>query len=133
MEKQNGHNLRVVLIKNQEDAKQALAEVGTDQPGARWMAPKAVHRVIRIKNLNSKAANILKQEMLSRGGEAALSRGVGNFSVEETDCLLMGTLRQYDGLCKKLKMQPFGLRRLADGIKKVLDNYDKGNKDTALP
>lgn len=125
MEKQNGHNLRVVLIKNQEDAKQALAEVGTDQPGARWMAPKAVHRVIRIKNLNSKAANILKQEMLSRGGEAALSRGVGNFSVEETDCLLMGTLRQYDGLCKKLKMQPFGLRRLADGIKKVLDNYDK--------
>ncbi|HHV34473.1 MAG TPA: dihydropteroate synthase [Syntrophomonadaceae bacterium] len=125
VEKQNGHNLRVVLIKNQEDAKQALAEVGTDQPGARWMAPKAVHRVIRIKNLNSKAANILKQEMLSRGGEAALSRGVGNFSVEETDCLLMGTLRQYDGLCKKLKMQPFGLRRLADGIKKVLDNYDK--------
>jgi dihydropteroate synthase len=125
VEKQDGYNLRVVLIKDQEDAKKALVEVGTDQPGSRWMAPKAVHRVIRIKNLNSKAAVILKQEMLSRGGEVALSRGVGNFSVEETDCLLMGTLRQYDELRKKLKMQPFGLRRLADEIKEVLDNYDK--------
>jgi stage III sporulation protein AD len=65
VEKQDGHNLRVVLIKDQEDAKKALVEVGTDQPGSRWMAPKAVHRVIRIKNLNSKAAVILKQEMLS--------------------------------------------------------------------
>lgn len=125
VEKQKGHNLRVVLIEDQEDARQELMEIGADQPGSKWMAPKAVHRVIKVKKMNSKAAVILKQEMLSKGGEAALSRGVGNFSVGETDVLLMGTLRQYSELCKKLKMQPFGLRHLADEIKEVLENYDK--------
>lgn len=125
VEKQKGHNLRVVLIDDQDDARQELMEIGADQPGSKWMAPKAVHRVIKVKKMNSKAAVILKQEMLSKGGEAALSRGVGNFSVGETDVLLMGTLRQYSELCKKLKMQPFGLRHLADEIKEVLENYDK--------
>jgi dihydropteroate synthase len=130
MEKQEGHNLRVVMIDGQDEARQALLEVGADRGGARWMSSKAVYRLIRVKQLKSKAAVILKQEMLSRGGEAALNRGVGNFSAEETDVLLMGTLRQYDELCKKIKMQPFGLRRLADEIKETLDNYDKREKRT---
>jgi len=130
MEKQEGHNLRVVVLDGQDEARQALLEVGADRGGARWMSSKAVYRLIRVKNLNSKAAVILKQEMLSRGGEAALNRGVGNFSAEETDVLLIGTLRQYDELCKKIKMQPFGLRRLADEIKETLENYDKKKKRT---
>ena len=67
---------------------------------------------------------ILKQEMLSKGGEAAISREAGSLAVDKTDVLLMGTLRQYNELCKKLKMQPFGLRQLAEEIKTVLNNYD---------
>ena len=128
MEGSKGHNLHVVLIEDREDAQQALAKIGADQHGIRWMIPKAVHRVIKVKRLGIKAALILKQEMLSKGGEAALSREAGGLSVEETDVLLMGTLRQYEQLCKKLKMQPFGLRQLADEIRTVLNNYD--NKET---
>ena len=124
VQKQKDHNLRVVMVKGREDAQNALADVGCDQTGVRWMTPKAMHRVIRVKKLSTKAAIILKQEMLSKGGEAALSRDAGIFAVEETDVLLMGTLRQYDELCKKLKMQPFGLRHLADEIKEVLANYE---------
>jgi dihydropteroate synthase len=37
----------------------------------------------------------------------------------------MGTLRQYEQLCHKLKMQPFGLARLAQSIKDVLDNLER--------
>ncbi|HBI27535.1 MAG TPA: dihydropteroate synthase, partial [Peptococcaceae bacterium] len=119
------HNLRVVMIESRDDAYHALADVGCDNSGVKWMIPKAVHRVIRVKKLSVKAAIIIKQEMLSKGGEAALSRGAGNFSVAETDVLLMGTLRQYRELCKKLKMQPFGLRQLADEIQDVLDNFEQ--------
>lgn len=124
---QGGHNLRVILLGEPADAKRELKEIGVDSGGIGWMAPKMVHRVIKVKNLRSKAAVILKQEMLSKGGEAAIHRDAGDLDQEATDVLLMGTKRQYRELCKKLKLQPFGLRQLAEEIKVVLDSYE--NKD----
>lgn len=118
------HNLRVVEICNRVEARHALKEIGSDPGGVAWMVPKAVHRLLRVENLSTRAALILKQEMLSKGGEAAINREAGDFSVDVTDVLLMGTLKQYDQLCHKLKMQPFGLARLAQSIKTVLDNLE---------
>lgn len=120
-----GHNVRVVEIADLEEARSAIKEVGADSAGIRWMAPKAVHRVLRVEGVPLRAAIILKQEMLSRGGEAALSRDAGGLKAEKTDVLLMGTRRQYDELCKKLRMQPFGLAKLAEEIRAVLDNLER--------
>lgn len=119
------HNLRVIEIANRAEARRALKEIGADPGGVAWMVPKAVHRLLRVENLSTRAAIILKQEMLSKGGEAAINREAGDFSVDVTDVLLMGTLKQYDQLCHKLKMQPFGLGRLAQSIKSVLDNLEQ--------
>lgn len=119
------HNLRVIEVADRAGALSAIGEIGTDPGGVPWMAPKAVHRLLRVENLSTRAAIILKQEMLSRGGEAAISRGAGNFSVDVTDVLLMGTLKQYDLLCRKLRAQPFGLPRLAQSIRAVLDNVER--------
>jgi dihydropteroate synthase len=124
MESYDLHNLRVVEIANRAEARRALKEIGCDSGGVVWMTPKAVHRLLRVEYLSTRAAIILKQEMLSKGGEAAINREAGDFSVDVTDVLLMGTLRQYDQLCQKLKMQPFGLARLAQSIKDVLDNLE---------
>ncbi|KUK84316.1 MAG: Dihydropteroate synthase, partial [Desulfofundulus kuznetsovii] len=41
------------------------------------------------------------------------------------DVVLMGTLNQYKDVLLKLKMQAFGLPRLADQIEKVLNNLEK--------
>jgi len=120
-----GHNVRVVEINDCSEARPAIKEVGADAAGVRWMAPKAVHRVLKVEGLSHRAAVILKQEMLSRGGEAAISREAGELGNGETDVLLMGTLRQYDEVCKKLRMQPFGLSGLAREIKTVLNNLEK--------
>ncbi len=119
------HNLRVVEISNQAEARRALIEIGSDTGGISWMAPKAVHRLLRVEHLSTRAAIILKQEMLSKGGEAAISREAGDFSVDMTDVLLMGTLKQYQQLCRKLKIQPFGLASLARSIKTVLHNLEQ--------
>ena len=43
---------------------------------------------------------------------------------EQADCLVMGTLAQFERLLPKLKAQPFGLRALADSIEAALRNYD---------
>jgi dihydropteroate synthase len=125
MESYDLHNLRVVEIANRAEARRALKEIGSDPGGVAWMIPKAVHRLLRVERLSTRAALILKQEMLSKGGEAAINREAGDCSADVTDVLLMGTLKQYEQLCHKLKMQPFGLARLSQSIKEVLDNLER--------
>ncbi|MQL53289.1 dihydropteroate synthase [Desulfofundulus thermobenzoicus] len=116
--------VRNVEIKNRAQALAEIAAVGADRAGCRLMAPKAVHRVLKVSGLTPIQANILKQEMLARGGEAAVARGVVEHRVNRTDVLLMGTLKQFEGLLAKLKMQPFGLPALAEEIRRVLQNLE---------
>lgn len=95
------------------------------------MAPKAVFRVIKVSGLKPVQANILKQEMLAKGGEAAVSRGVITHAVPKSDVLLMGTLRQYEEVLAKLRMQPFGLAGLGEEIRKALHSAE-GRKSYRL-
>lgn len=113
-----------IVIENREQAARVIAFVGADQAGCRWMAPKAVHRLVMLEGIKPKQANIIKQEMLSKGGEAAVDRGVVDCSVAETRVLLMGTLKQYGSFLEKLKSQPFGLAALADRIRELLERQE---------
>ncbi|MCL6636140.1 MAG: dihydropteroate synthase, partial [Peptococcaceae bacterium] len=113
-----------IIVENREEALRAIASVGADRAGCRWMAPKAVHRLVMLDGLQPKQANIIKQEMLSKGGEAAVARGVVDNSIDMTRVLLMGTLKQYDAFLAKLKTQPFGLAALAERIRVVLRNQE---------
>ncbi len=117
----NGHH--VVYIANQREARSILEEIGSDQGSYPYMVPKAIHRCIKLKNISAAAANIIKQEMLSRGGEAAIAREA-IVDRNRTDVLLMGTMRQYDLLIDKLKKQPLGLGKLALEIKNLLYNLE---------
>lgn len=116
--------VRAIKIEDAAQAKREIGLIGADNAGVSTMTPKAVHRVIKIENISIKAAIILKQEMLSKGGEAAVSRGVGNLSVETTDVLLMGTVRQFNRLITGLRAQPFGLGKLAELLSQTIGNLD---------
>jgi len=116
---------RVLCIDNPEDARTMLAGLDVSAQGIDIMASKAIHRIITISDIDSRAANIIKQEMLSRGGEAAAPWVLYKMDLRKVDMILMGTLRQYDELCEKLVMQPFGLKALVRQIKDALSNYDK--------
>jgi dihydropteroate synthase len=113
-----------IMVDNKEEALKAIASVGADPAGCRWMAPKAVHRLVLLNGVQPRQANIIKQEMLGKGGEAAVSRGAVDCSVSEVRVLLMGTLRQYEEFLAKLEAQPFGLRALAGRIREVLANQE---------
>ncbi|MDP3044312.1 MAG: dihydropteroate synthase, partial [Bacillota bacterium] len=114
----------VIDVTNREQALREIQRVGADAAGGRLMAPKAVHRVVKITGLRPVQANIIKQEMLARGGDAAVGRGTINMSVDETDVLLLGTVKQLFGCTAKMRMQPFGLPKLADRIEAVLKNIE---------
>ncbi len=123
----------VVIIRDRREAEQFLREVGADEAGVRWMIPKAVFRAVKLLDIPCPAANIIKQEMLSKGGEAAVKRGTVT-GQGTTDVLLLGTLRHYQQLIKKLRAQPFGLKKVADELSEMLSFLDEaGPRVIELP
>jgi dihydropteroate synthase len=115
---------RVTALRDVDEVRRLLASMRVSTAGMDIMDKKALFRVVRIKGLDPRAAGILKQEMLSRGGEVATSREVYEMKGKTAECLMMGTLAQYERLLPKLRAQPFGLRPLADAIAAALDNRD---------
>ncbi len=79
--------------------------------------------MIKVEKVNLPAANILKQEMLGLGGDAALARGVITGEAKSSALLLLGNLRQLEKLREKLLHQPFGLDRLAQDLKRVIAEH----------
>lgn len=107
-------------VKDLNEAKQEIEKINVNPVGVTIMAFKAIHRLVKFKNVDSKTANIIKQEMLSRGGDAAVSRDVASFKGELTDMIIMGTLAQYIRLIRKLKYQPYDCQKVAKEIEELL-------------
>jgi dihydropteroate synthase len=112
--------VRLLDLSSPQRAEAELVAVGADPAGVGKMRAKAGFLAFKAVGLRAPGANILKQEMLSLGGEVAVARGVVNCSVERTDVLILGTEKQVRALLRKLRPQPFGLRRLADELEDVL-------------
>lgn len=120
-----------LFINNKRDARRHLDDIGVDDGAYPFLIPKAVQRCIKLAAIPCRAANIIKQEMLSKGGEAAVS-GQALYGDGETDVLLMGTLKQYGLLAKKLRLQPLGLSQVADRIEEILTNLEPAARRLSL-
>jgi len=125
----DGHH--AVLINNQREARRLLEDIGSTAAGIGVMIPKSVFKCIKLKNIPNRAANILKQEMLAKGGEAAVAKDAVNID-GSNDVLLMGTLKQYRLLLDKLKLQPFGLKAVAGEIESILAALETSSWDIPL-
>ena len=102
-------------------AQNELHKIDVHPVGVEIMALKAVYRVVKFEAIDPKTANIVKQEMLSRGGEVAVAGTVGKFEAKKTDMIIMGTLAQYIRLVRKLKKQSYGdCLEIALGIEDLL-------------
>jgi dihydropteroate synthase len=115
---------RVTEIKDIYEAKRELYSIGSDKLGIELMAPKAVAKAVKLKGIKPIAANIIKQEMLSFGGEAATAYGSINNSISSTDLLIFGTLKQIRLLVEKLKLHQFGLPQTAEEIESIVRNCE---------
>lgn len=117
--------MRILQILNSKELAGILRDIQVDPYGIRIMLPKAINRLVRINAISNITANILKQEMLSLGADAAVARGALTGKTKQTDCLLMGNLSQFGRLNIKLRKQPFGLDKLSERLSAVLANYQK--------
>jgi len=99
--------------------------IGVDPAGIRIMAPKQLHYNFKIEGLAPAQANVIKQEILSIGGEAAIARGAASCSIEKSGAVVSGTLKQLNILIEKLKMQSFGLVEVAHSLNAALVNMER--------
>jgi len=115
------YNARIVRCDGEAELRQALAAVGADPRGIEIMAPKGRFRLIHVEGLKFAAASILKQELLSKGGEAALSGEIYYGGERTSNALIMASERTLHRVINNLRIQPLpSLRELAGELDAAL-------------
>jgi dihydropteroate synthase len=110
-----------------------ISKLGVQGYGRAHMAAKGDFYVFRAENLRNPAANILKQEFLSKGAEAAVHPNVILGTIPSSVVVMMATRRQYRLICEGLRRQQFGLPVLADELETAIKNINIESWELPLP
>jgi dihydropteroate synthase len=113
--------VRFLGTSTDDDVRREMIRVGCDLEGVRIMAPLARTIVLRVENLSAPAANILKQEMLAVGGDAATHRETITAKAPRGPAVIFGTRRALLLVAHRLGAQPFGLAAVGRAIRQVLE------------
>jgi dihydropteroate synthase len=127
------NRIRILAVTSLPEAEDCLKKIGVESYGIASMGTKMSHLNLLIEGLKPKVANIIKQEMLSLGGDAAVSRGSVDCSIEKTDVLIMGTGKQVLRFIEKVALQPFGLKAIAFDLRELLRNLSKESFQLKTP
>ena len=114
--------IREIQFSSTSQVANFLDFMGCDPVGIKIMTPKAIFRTIYLERISSRAANLLKQTFLAKGGEVAVTRGTADLSVDTTPVLICATLKQYKMALQQLKLQPWGLPDIAELIENALQS-----------
>jgi dihydropteroate synthase len=91
----------------EEDLCEILRRIQVEERGAGILSRKGSFRVLSVKGLSSMEAITIKQEMLARGGDAAIPKLALRCDPQPEEILIFGTAAQIRGLVRSLKSQPF--------------------------
>jgi len=109
---------------NESDLADVLRRIEVDPGGHRALCRKGSFRVLAVCGISSMEAIIIKQEMLARGGDAAIPKMALRCDPNPQRILVLGTLSQISGLTRKLKDQPFRLPLIGKAIVDALKQID---------
>jgi len=116
--------IRYLHITNASEAIQQMKKVGVDPTGIKLMERKSLHFNLKVEGIDPRTANLLKQEMLSLGGDVAVDGRGLDCSTQQTDALIMGTQKHFEKLTLKLGQYP-DLQSLGQSIKETIRNISK--------
>ena len=106
------------------DLAEHLKRMEVEQGAYRLLSRKGSFRLLMVRGLSSMEALIIKQEMLARGGDAAIPKLALRCDERPQEILILGTHAQISSLIRNLKRQPFRLSQLAAIIKESLELID---------
>jgi len=111
-----GYTIRKLNLKTKKQGLEEFGKIGASLPGQHIMVNKISPLALKVKDVDVRAANILKQEMLSRGGDVVTSRQSLIKSEGLVNIIILGTEKAILSLTDKIKMQPFGLKELSEQL-----------------
>ena len=111
-----GYKIRKLNLKTKKQGLEEFGKIGASLPGQHIMVNKIFPLALKVKDVDVRAANILKQEMLSRGGDVVTSRQSLIKSEGLVNIIILGTEKAILSLTDKIKMQPFGLKELSEQL-----------------
>jgi dihydropteroate synthase len=126
------YRIRTLDIKTREKGLKEFKKIGATPQGQQIMTGKILPLALKIRGVDSKAANILKQEMLSRGGDVVTSRDSLLGAEAKTDVIILGTKKIIKNLAGKIKMQPFGLKVLSVELNAFIERLENIKKRSFL-
>ncbi len=103
-----------------------MKSIGVDPYGIKIMSSKSLHRVIYVQEVSSFVANILKQELLSLGADAAIPKQA-LFKKTLVNLIIFATDSQLIRLLQKLQKQPTSLKKFSQELKLALKNFSQSN------
>lgn len=109
---------------HESDLDDVLRRIEVDPGGHPTLCRKGSFRVLAVGGISSMEAIIIKQEMLARGGDAAIPKMALRCDPNSQRVLVLGTLSQISGLTRKLKDQPFNLPLVGKAIVEALRQID---------
>ena len=116
--------IRCLHITNANEAIHQIKKVGVDPTGIKLMEGKTLHFNLKVEGIEPRTANLLKQEMLSLGGDVAVDGRGLDCSTQQTDAILMGTQKNFEKLILKLEQYP-DLHLIGQSIKETIKNISK--------
>lgn len=113
---------------------EALNKLGADIRSLPFFDNRREIKALYVPDVDARGASVIKQELLSRGGDAAIHADVVNLGVTRSDCILFGTKKQLTFLAEKLTTMPWwGFPEIAEGIKTALRGISDSPGTTKLP
>ncbi len=110
-----------------------IDRIGADRRSFPYFAAKDETLLLAAKDLDVRAANALKQEMLSRGGDIIVNKRTIDCGVTHTDALLMGTPGSFRACWKNSLPCPIWARRIKIALGAALRNARRRSWDISLP
>ena len=99
-----------------------LKRIGVHPGSLPIFRARAAVRPLKLYDVRTPAANIMKQELLGAGADCAIHRDCVSGRTEKTDVLLLGTLKEYHELLRKMAPMPFfGLPEIAGELRGYLE------------
>lgn len=115
------HNPQFISIESLSDARREIQKIGSDPKSLDIMAPKAVFKIIKLDQVLLQDAIIIKQDMLSLGGEVAIPREAFKLEKNPAAILIMGTVTQLRNLSGKLQRHYPRIQALSAELAEILE------------
>jgi len=116
----SNHNPSIQEIKTIKDAENAIKKIQCDPDSIPIMTPKMIHRVIQFEQILLQDAIIIKQDMLSIGGEVAVPKHTFQLGDIPATILIIGTVQQHKKLVEKLNRHYPRIQLIARELESIL-------------